>query len=97
MLDERAAPGEEHGALVEVDPEYEFERAERGLPELAMFERAAWRAQGVEPAWPVVASFRCATAASRASASCWTRGSRRSRGCGGWEVIHRGHRWAQIE
>jgi hypothetical protein len=43
--------------LVQVDPEYTFHRAERGRPELASFDRAAWRAEGVEPVYPIVASF----------------------------------------
>ncbi len=45
------------GALVQVDPEYTFHKAERGRPELATFDRAAWRAEGVDPVWPIVASF----------------------------------------
>jgi hypothetical protein len=51
------AASEEAGALVQVDPEYTFHRAERGRPELAVFDRAAWRAEGVDPVWPIVASF----------------------------------------
>ena len=45
------------GVLVQVDPEYRFHKAERGRPELASFERGAWRAEGVEPVWPIVASY----------------------------------------
>jgi hypothetical protein len=44
------------GALIQVDPEYKFHRAERGEPQLS-FDRAAWRAEGVEPVWPVAATF----------------------------------------
>lgn len=44
-------------ALVQVDPEYRFHRAERGRPELATFDRAAWGAERVEPVYPMVASF----------------------------------------
>lgn len=44
------------GALVQVDPEYTFHRAERGAPELS-FDRAAWRADGIDPVWPVAATF----------------------------------------
>jgi hypothetical protein len=44
------------GVLVQVDPEYRFHRAERGAPELS-FDRAAWRAEGVDPVWPVAATF----------------------------------------
>ncbi|HYM15025.1 MAG TPA: acetoacetate decarboxylase family protein [Dehalococcoidia bacterium] len=49
--------GEDGGALIQVDPEYTFHRAERGRPELTAFDRAAWRADGVDPVWPIVASF----------------------------------------
>jgi hypothetical protein len=45
------------GVLVQVDPEYRFHRAERGRPELASFDRAAWHAEGVEAVWPIVASY----------------------------------------
>lgn len=45
------------GVLVQVDPEYRFHRAERGRPELSTFDRAACRAEGVEPVWPIVASY----------------------------------------
>jgi len=48
--------GEEHVVLVQVDPEYRFHRAERGRPEIAIFGRAAWAAEDVEPVYPVVAS-----------------------------------------
>jgi hypothetical protein len=51
------APGCEDGALIQVDPEYVFHGAERGRPELAVFDQAAWRAPGVEVVWPIVASF----------------------------------------
>jgi hypothetical protein len=50
------AQGPEGPALVQVDPGYTFHRAERGRPELAAFEREAWCAEEVEPAWPVTAS-----------------------------------------
>ncbi len=49
--------GEERALLVQVDPEYRFHRAERGRPRIDFFERAAWAAGGVEPVYPVVASF----------------------------------------
>ncbi len=51
------APGDERGVLVQVDPEYRFQRAERGRPEVAAFDRAAWNAAGVDPVWPIVASY----------------------------------------
>jgi hypothetical protein len=43
--------------LVQVDPEYRFHRAERGRCDLATFDRAAWAAEGVDPVYPIVASF----------------------------------------
>jgi hypothetical protein len=50
------------GVLVQVDPAYSFHRAERGAPELNTFERDAWNARGIEPVWPVTATFvRCDT------------------------------------
>lgn len=58
----RADDDNGRGVLVQVDPAYTFHRAERGTPELTMFERAAWNAQGIEPVWPVTATFvRCDT------------------------------------
>jgi hypothetical protein len=44
-------------ALVQVDPEYRFHRAERGRPEIAAFDREAWSARGVDPVYPMTASF----------------------------------------
>lgn len=44
-------------ALVQVDPEYRFHRAERGRPQLDTFAREAWRAEGVDPVYPIIASF----------------------------------------
>jgi len=50
------------GVLVQVDPAYTFHRAERGSPELMTFERDAWNAEGINPVWPVTATFvRCDT------------------------------------
>ncbi len=50
------------GVLVQVDPAYTFQRAERGTPDLATFDRAAWNAEGIDPVWPVTATFvRCDT------------------------------------
>lgn len=43
--------------LVQVDPAYTFHRAERGRPQIATFDRAAWRADGIDPSWPVAATF----------------------------------------
>jgi hypothetical protein len=45
------------GVLVQVDPDYRFHKAERGKPDVAVFDRAAWRANGVDPVWPVAASW----------------------------------------
>jgi acetoacetate decarboxylase len=45
------------GVLVQVDPDYRFHKAERGKPEVAVFDKAAWRAEGVDPVWPVAASW----------------------------------------
>lgn len=45
------------GSLVQVDPEYAFHRAERGRPEIAVFDRDAWNAAGVTPRHPVAATF----------------------------------------
>ncbi len=47
--------------LVQVDPEFEVERAERGRPVLGGFEAAAWRCAGALPSHPVSASFTLAT------------------------------------
>jgi hypothetical protein len=43
--------------LVQVDPEFEVERAERGRPVIAGFDAAGWSADGVRPTHPVSASF----------------------------------------
>lgn len=43
--------------LVQIDPEYRFHRAERGRADIATFDRAAWGAEGVDPVYPIVASF----------------------------------------
>ena len=50
----RDAAGE--GALVQVDPGYAFHKAERGRPEVG-FDDAAWRAEGIDPVWPIAASW----------------------------------------
>jgi hypothetical protein len=52
----------EEALLVQVDPGYQFRRAERGRPEISTFERRHWAAEGVDPVYPIVASFtRCDT------------------------------------
>jgi hypothetical protein len=43
--------------LLQVDPEFEVERAERGRPLIRRFEACAWRSQGVQPSSPVSALF----------------------------------------
>jgi hypothetical protein len=47
--------------LVQVDPRFEVERAERGRPAIHRFEAAAWRSEGARPSHPVAASFTIAT------------------------------------
>ena len=43
--------------LVQVDPDYEVARAERGRPRLHRFDAAAWGEPLLEPVHPVVATF----------------------------------------
>jgi len=43
--------------LVQVDPDFEIERAERGRPVIRSFDATAWGAGGVRPSHPVSASF----------------------------------------
>lgn len=43
--------------LVQVDPEYTYHRAERGRPAIEEFDPEAWCAAGIQPVWPVSASF----------------------------------------
>jgi hypothetical protein len=43
--------------LVQVDPGFTFHRAERGRPAIDVFDRAAWRAEGVDPVYPMIASY----------------------------------------
>jgi hypothetical protein len=47
--------------LVQVDPDFAVERAERGRPEVHRFDAAAWRSEGARPSHPVSASFTIAT------------------------------------
>lgn len=49
--------------LVQVDPEYQFHGAERGVPELLVFEGEAFGLAGAEPYWPVSASYAVADVA----------------------------------
>ncbi len=51
------SPDDGKGVLVQVDPAYTFHRAERGSPELTAFDRPAWAADGIDPVWPVTATF----------------------------------------
>jgi len=44
------------GALIQVDPEYRFHRADRGRPQIVAFDREAWHARDVDPVDPIVAS-----------------------------------------
>ena len=43
--------------LVQVDPEFTFHKAERGRPQLDVFDREAWQAQGIDPVYPMNATF----------------------------------------
>jgi len=43
--------------LLQVDPQFEVERAERGQPLIRHFDASAWRSQGVQPSYPVSALF----------------------------------------
>src|SRR6185295_9921435 len=43
--------------LVQVDPDFRFHRAERGRPSIDVFDGDAWSAQGVDPVYPMIASF----------------------------------------
>jgi hypothetical protein len=47
--------------LIQVDPDFEIERAERGRPVVRHFDAAAWGAPGVRPSFPVSASFSSAS------------------------------------
>ncbi|HZQ34286.1 MAG TPA: acetoacetate decarboxylase family protein [Dehalococcoidia bacterium] len=43
--------------LVQVDPEFTFHRAERGRPQVASFDQAAWKAEAVDPVYAVSATY----------------------------------------
>ena len=43
--------------LVQVDADCTFHKAERGRPQVEVFERAAWQAEGVDPVYPMNASY----------------------------------------
>lgn len=43
--------------LVQVDPEYTFRSANRGIPELTILDDIAWNLPGTEPVYPVSASL----------------------------------------
>jgi hypothetical protein len=43
--------------LIQVDSEYEFQRADRGRPELGTFDPAAWGDDRLVPVEPISASF----------------------------------------
>ena len=47
--------------LVQVDPDYQVTRAERGEPLLFEFDAEAWQSPGLCPSLPVAASFSIAT------------------------------------
>jgi len=46
--------GETQPMLIQVDPKYTFHKAERGKPQVAAFEAAAWNAAGLRLAEPIV-------------------------------------------
>jgi hypothetical protein len=47
--------------LVQVDPSFEVERAERGRPRIDRFDALAWGCAGVRPSHPISASFTIAS------------------------------------
>ena len=47
--------------LVQVDPDYAIERAERGDPSVTLFDAAAWHSEGARPGFPVSACISVAT------------------------------------
>ena len=47
--------------LIQVDPDFELERAERGRPLLAAFDAGGWSCDGARPSYPVSALFTLAT------------------------------------
>jgi len=49
--------------LIQVDPEYQFHSADRGMPELLAFDAEAFALAGAEPYWPVSASLAVADVA----------------------------------
>lgn len=49
--------GSEQVTLVQVDPEYVFKSADRGVPQLLEFDADAFNVSGCEPIWPVSASY----------------------------------------
>lgn len=51
------AQGPDGPALVQVDADCTFHKAERGRPQVDVFDRAAWQAEGVDPAYPMNATF----------------------------------------
>jgi hypothetical protein len=51
------AKGPDGPVLVQCDPEFTFHKAERGRPQLDIFDHAAWHAEGVDPVYPMNATF----------------------------------------
>ncbi len=49
--------GEEKALLLQVDPDFTFERAQRGRPRLTVFEAEAWNLPGASAAHPISASL----------------------------------------
>jgi hypothetical protein len=44
------------GTLIQVDPDYRFHRADRGRPQIDLFDREAWAAVNVDPVYPITAT-----------------------------------------
>ena len=53
--------GSEEVRLLQVDPKYEVDRADRGRPDLQIFDAAAWSGEALAPLYPVSAFSSTAT------------------------------------
>jgi hypothetical protein len=51
------AEGPDGPVLVQVDADCTFHKAERGRPQVDMFDRAEWQAEGVDPVYPMNATY----------------------------------------
>jgi hypothetical protein len=50
-------PAGDRPRLVQVDTEYEFHKADRGRPQLSIFDAAQWGEERLVPLQPISASF----------------------------------------